>query len=186
MVSQQPVPDFRTNVSRIDGILEPWRETIGGDFQGYRNHVIRMATVSLMLSPCNSDDQKKLEIAACFHDIGLWTAGTLDYLEPSLPPAEEYLKAHGHADWVPEVSQMILQHHKLTPVADGQSRLVEVFRRADLVDVSKGVVRFGLGRGEISQLKRAFPNAGFHAMLMRRTGRWLLRHPLNPLPMMKW
>jgi hypothetical protein len=32
------------------------------------------------------------------------------------------------------------------------------------------------------ELKAAFPNLGFHRMLLRRAGRWFLRHPLNPAP----
>jgi len=31
------------------------------------------------------EEQKKLIIAAAFHDIGIWSAGTVDYLPPTQP-----------------------------------------------------------------------------------------------------
>ncbi|MBV2092751.1 MAG: hypothetical protein KUF72_17880, partial [Candidatus Thiodiazotropha sp. (ex Ctena orbiculata)] len=64
--------------------------------------------------------------------------------------------------------------------------LVEVFRQGDLVDFSLGLLRFGIAKSTVQEVRAAFPNAGFHAALARRAGRWFLRHPLNPLPMMKW
>lgn len=178
--------DNLADTTHIDSILSPWRELIGVDFDGYRNHVVRMASFCLMLAPCDAEAQRKIEIAACFHDIGIWTASTLDYLPPSVPPACAYLANQGLADWNDEVTQMILLHHKVRPVDDGLSPLVELFRRGDLVDFSRGLVTFGLPRASVLEVMRTFPNAGFHRMLVRRAARWIVRHPLNPLPMMKW
>lgn len=173
-------------ICQIDDILAPWQSVIGEDFQGYRNHVVRMVTFCQRLRACSREDTQKLVIAGCFHDIGLWTHDTLDYLPPSLPPAAEYLAANGLSDWQPEIEQMILLHHKLRPVQDGLSPLVEVFRQGDLVDFSLGRVRFTLPRSEVSAVQAQYPNAGFHRMLMRRSWRWFRKHPLNPAPMMKW
>ena len=38
-----------------------------------------------------------MAIAAAFHDIGIWTAGTFDYLEPSVRVAAAYLTGTGRA-----------------------------------------------------------------------------------------
>lgn len=176
----------QANLAHIDGILSPWRAVIGDDYPGYRNHVARMVTFCLMMRPCSPEEQRKIEIAACFHDIGLWTHNTLDYLEPSVRPALDYLEAQGLSPWADEISRMILDHHRLRPVQDHPSPLVELFRRADLVDVSLGLIRFGLRRAAVEKVRAAFPNEGFHRMLARRSARWLIRNPLNPLPMMKW
>lgn len=174
------------DTEHIDSMLEPWKEVIGRDYEGYRNHVVRMATFCLMLQPCSPQDQRKIEIAACFHDIGIWTDNTLDYLSPSVPPARKYLDEHGLTDWTQEISEMILEHHKIREVKDGVTPMVELFRKGDLVDFSKGMVRFGLPRKVVNEVMQTFPNAGFHSMLMKLTGKWLVKHPLNPLPMMKW
>jgi len=176
----------RPDVSLIEAILSPWSGVIGGDYPGYRNHVVRMLTFCLALRACSEEERRKLEIAACFHDIGLWTANTFDYLEPSVPPAREYLREHGLEAWGDEIAAMILDHHKLTAVAVAPSPLVELFRRGDLVDFSLGLVRFGLDANFVRQVKRDIPNAGFHRALVRMTLHWVSRHPLNPAPMMKW
>ena len=81
---------------------------------------------------------------------------------------------------------MILEHHKIRPVENGLTPVVELFRKGDLVDFSLGLIRFGLAGETIKKAMAAFPNAGFHKTLARLAGFWFLRHPLNPAPMMKW
>ncbi len=174
------------DLEHLDGILSAWRETIGADFDGYRNHVVRMVAFCLLLRPCTAEEQRKIELAACFHDIGIWIADTLDYLPPSLPPARTYLAANGLDDWTTEIEQMILLHHKIRPVKGNVSPLVELFRKADLVDFSLGLFRQGLPANQVNAVKAWLPNAGFHKGLMRRLAARLLRHPFNPFPMMKW
>ncbi len=171
--------------SQIDHILTPWRETLGADFTGYRNHVCRMVQCCLALAECDAVTQQKIVIAGCFHDIGIWVADTLDYLPPSLPPMQQWLQDNGHAEWYEEIALMITEHHKLSVYRGPYAPWVELFRRGDLVDFSLGLVRFGLPRLFLKQLKTEFPNAGFHAMLSRRALKWFIRHPLNPAPMMK-
>ena len=176
----------RANVTRIDSILQPWQKTLGADYQGYRNHVVRMATFCLMLEPSSDVQQQKIEIAACFHDIGIWAANTMDYLEPSVPPARAWLAENGLSEWGEELAAMIVEHHRLRPVAVSHGPLVELFRKGDLVDFSRGLFRFGLPRAAVAEVMGEFPNAGFHGMLVRRLAGWLVRHPLNPAPMIRW
>jgi len=174
------------DVDRIDRILSEWKHIIGEDFDGYRNHVVRMAAFCLMLKECSFQEQRKIEIAACFHDIGIWTDNTLDYLVPSLPPAGNYLRENGLDEWSEEIQLMILHHHQIRRIEGSGLQLVELFRKGDLVDVSLGRVRFGLGKAQVRAVRNTFPNAGFHKMLLKLGIRWFVRHPLNPAPMMKW
>lgn len=176
----------KANIDHIEGILSSWKHVFGQDFAGYRNHVVRMTAFCLLLKPCDTEEQQKIEIAACFHDIGIWTDNTLDYLRPSLPPALEYLAKQNLGEWSAEITQMILQHHKIRPVEKGLTPLIELFRKGDLVDFSLGLIRFGLARETVQKVKAAFPNAGFHKTLVKLAGHWFLGHPLNPAPMMKW
>ena len=169
----------------LESILGEWKETIGKDFEGYRNHVCRMVNFCFALKPCSEEEREKVMIAGAFHDIGLWTGKTLDYIPPSIPPAIEYLKRHGLENWSNEISLMISEHHKLRQYV-GSFPLVELFRKGDLVDFSLGMVTFGLPKEYVSQVKAEIPNAGFHANLVRLSAKWFVKHPFNPAPMMKW
>ena len=80
---------------------------------------------------------------------------------------------------------MIVEHHKLTPYRNNPGWLVEPFRRADLVDVSRGVLRFGLQRRFIADVYSEWPGAGFHRRLIVFALKRVRTHPTNPLPMVK-
>jgi len=63
-----------TSYPVADTILESYRDTVKGDYDGYRNHVIRMFNFSHFLLPNITEDGfRKLQIATAFHDIALWT-----------------------------------------------------------------------------------------------------------------
>ncbi len=85
-----------------------------------------------------------------------------------------------------EISEMILNHHKLRPyrAAEG-ARLVESFRRADLVDLTGGPIRFGLEEAFVCEVKQALPARGFYRRLLWLLLGWAVKHPLRPLPMVK-
>jgi hypothetical protein len=89
-------------------------------------------------------------------------------------------------DWIPEIEAMIANHHKITPSGADPHWLVESFRRADWIDVSRGLRRFGLPRTFIAAVTAAWPNAGFHRRLVQLTLARFRKHPLTPLPMVKW
>jgi hypothetical protein len=81
---------------------------------------------------------------------------------------------------------MILEHHRISSHRDDAHPLVEPFRRADWVDVSRGVVRFGLSGAYVEALFSAWPSAGFHWRLVQLSCRRLLTHPWSPLPMVRF
>lgn len=172
------------HIGPIDNILAGYRSAIGTEYQGYRNHVCRMVSFCLALSDLGEDATNKLIIAGCFHDIGIWTGPTFDYLPPSIVAAEQYLKETGFQAWIPEISEMIDQHHKLTAYKNAE--LVEVFRKGDLVDFSLGSIKSGLSSDFVRDVRKRFPNEGFHWMLAKRAAKWVCRHPLNPLPVLKF
>ena len=81
---------------------------------------------------------------------------------------------------------MIENHHALLGRPGDSDSPTEIFRRADLVDLSFGLRRFGLAPAQVRAVRRELPNAGFHAFLARAFARRLTIHPLNLAPMMKW
>lgn len=175
-----------TRIPLLEDILEDWKDTIGPEYEGYKNHVYRMIHCCLALKDCSEEEKQKIIIAGAFHDIGIWVDNTVDYIPPSIPPAMQYLAEHELDAWSKEIELMITEHHKLRAYSDQSYPLVELFRKGDLVDFSMGAVRFGLSKDYIARLKATFPNADFHKNLGKRATRWFIRHPLNPAPMMKW
>ena len=173
----------------VEDILSPWQECIGSGYAGYRNHVYRMLHCCFALAPCSEQDRNKLMIAACHHDIGIWSDHTVDYLPPSIREAAKYLATNQLSHWEEEITLLIDLHHKIRAINGEIAEkypLLEVFRRADLADFSLGMILGGVPEEFMARLKLQFPNAGFHKMLMKAAGGWFARHPLSPPPFMKW
>lgn len=174
--------NIETRLALVEEILASFGEVIGSDLEAYRNHVYRVINLCFSLGPFGDGEKEKIQIAACFHDIGIWTAGTLDYLGPSETNAAAYLRARGKEAWIAEIGEMIEMHHGIRSRAGSSFPLVEVFRRADIADFSLGIVPMGISRELIAQLRSEFPNAGFHKRLMKLGSKWFVRHPLNHYP----
>lgn len=173
-------------IALVEEILTQWQAQLGRDYMGYRNHVYRMLNFCFALHDCTAEARQKLVIAGCFHDLGLWTSHTLDYLPPSIALAKNYLTQNRLDDWQSEIALMIAMHHKLSRYRDERYPLVELFRKGDLVDFSLGIVPCGLPAAYITRVKSCFPNAGFHQRLVQVTLGWVPRHPTKPLPIFKW
>ncbi|MCB1177805.1 MAG: hypothetical protein KDK36_09520 [Leptospiraceae bacterium] len=170
----------------VDEILGTYKNQIGDVFDGYKNHVYRMIHFCYSLYNCSEEDQNKIQIAGSFHDIGLWTDNTVDYLPPSIIHAKKYLAENGLTSWEEEITLMIDMHHKVTEYKNDSFPLVEIFRKGDLTDFSLGFVKNGINSSIINEVKEIFPNAGFHSFLMGRAFGWVLKNPFNPAPIMKW
>ena len=172
-------------VSLLEELLDAHSAELGRDFEGYRGHCYRVLNFCATLSPNSVWAEEKLAIATVFHDIGIWTHGTFDYVEPSVGVAKEYLAASGRDQWIPEVVLTIREHHKIFGITVALESLVESFRRADWIDVSMGLITFGLPRQTIREAFAAWPSAGFHRKLIHLSWRRFKAHPLSPLPMLK-
>jgi len=169
----------------LDAILRTHAAALGRDFDAYRNHAYRVAHLCIAQSSRAADRVERIQIAAAFHDLGIWTAGTFDYLQPSVELAASHLAATGRSAWMAEITTMILEHHKVFRYHGDVTWLVEPFRRADWIDVSLGVVGFGVPRRFLERLVTCWPRAGLHARLAQLEARQLLTRPWNPLPMLR-
>ena len=174
-----------TELSTLDTILGDHSAVLGPDATPYRNHAYRVANLCLIQSPRSTEGIEKIAIAAAFHDLGIWTDQTFDYLAPSVRLANAWLAASDQAMWATEVAEMILSHHKVTRYRGRPDWLVESFRRADWVDVTRGVVTFGVPRSLVAELYEEWPDAGFHWRLVQLELRHVRKHPLNPLPVFR-
>lgn len=153
------MPQIIRNVPLAEEILESHRHRAHGDdigWDAYKAHVYRIFNFARALTPESPDRDEKLAIAAAFHDLAAFD--TIDYLVPSIEAQDAWLQKTGRQAWSNELALIIAQHHRLAGY--GSSRpyapLVEAIRRADLVDVSQGLIRFGLPRSYVSEVRGAF------------------------------
>jgi hypothetical protein len=115
---------------------------------------------------------------------GIWFDNTWDYLPPSVQRATGEL-TETETQHSELVTSLINEHHRLRPAHHGDP-LVEAFRRADLTDVSAGLVTApGMSRQQYRDLTATYPAHGFRPMLLKALARGIRESPLHPAPMMK-
>ena len=148
-----------TDIATLDELLNGYSGALGDDFTLYRNHTYRVVNLCVAQGSNSPVQLEKLAIAAAFHDLGIWTDRTFDYLQPSVRLASAYFAGSGRADWSAEITAMILQHHKIRAYRGDWHELAEPFRRADWADVTRGLVTFGLSRGLVGDLFARWPSA---------------------------
>lgn len=175
-----------SSIPVLDELLNAYAGELGADHTAYRNHNYRVANFCIALMNASAEQVEKIGIACAFHDLGVWTHRTLDYLEPSRVLAREYLERIGKTAWSAEIEAMVVEHHKLRRADTVAGSLVEAFRKADWIDVSLGALSFGLPRSFIGEVRSTFPNVGFHKRLVQLTGARIRTNPFSPMPMMRF
>src|SRR5208283_1785743 len=125
-------------------------------YDAYKAHVYRVVNFVRVLAPYGPDRDDKLAIAAAFHDLAAFD--TLDYLVPSIQAQDAWLQETGRENWSDELALIVAEHHRLSRYGPTRPHapLVEAFRRADLVDVSQGRIRFGIPNSYVKEVRAAF------------------------------
>ena len=148
----------------VEEILHAHSHRAGGDESGwaaYRAHVYRVINFARALGPDHPDRDDKLAIAAAFHDLAVFD--TLDYLVPSIAVQDDWLQRTGRQDWSTELAVAVAEHHRFTryPSSRPHATLAEAMRRADLIDVSQGLIRFGLPKTYVREVRLCFDASEF-------------------------
>src|SRR5262249_27517781 len=136
-------PDGMQPVERhplVEEVLGAWQEALGAERVAYRGHVYRVLNYArALLGSAKHEDA--LAVASAFHDLGIWSDRTFDYLPPSIQRGEAFRRARMPSLSADLLARMIGQHHRLRRIVDGpEPEVVEAFRRADLVDLSHGAL----------------------------------------------
>src|SRR5262245_13664357 len=92
-----------TTLRTVEEVLDDHASELGHDLTAYRNHVYRVVNLCLAIAGDTPVELEKLAVAAVFHDLGIWTNHTFDYIAPSVAHAREHLTARGMAGWIPEI-----------------------------------------------------------------------------------
>lgn len=77
-------------------MLERYHHALGGHLHTYRNHVYRGLTYHQLLLGSAVPDS--IALAWVVHDLGIWTAGSFDYLAPSVDLASAHADEFGITD----------------------------------------------------------------------------------------
>jgi hypothetical protein len=163
-------------------IMSHFKEPLGPDYHGYLNHVKRVYEYACMLRLERSNEL--LMIAAIFHDLDIWISGTMDYLGGSADLAIEHVRKNELKIDTTVLNEVITKHHKLTKIKNCPE--AEAFRKADLIDLTAGWIRFNVPQSIIVDTERRYPRLGFTKNVISKTSSWALKHPFHPFPMMKF
>lgn len=165
------------------------RDATGGRDGPMERHCLRVRQIAAQLGTRRgwSIDGEVLTVAAILHDIGLYPAVSRGgvYTADGAALAREVLSAYG---WTPERIELcavaIDNHHELrNQLVRGPE--VEALRLADLVELSGGLLTFGLDRHWLYELGRAVPRRGLVGELFREVGRAIRERPLT-MPQIFW
>jgi len=167
-----------------DSLFEANAAVFGGDLQTYRGHVHRVIGIVGLQCDVPAAVAGPLGLAAFFHDAGIWFDETWDYLVPSVRRAVAALDESDQL-YSGLVSALISEHHRLRRARHADP-LVEAFRRADLTDVTAGLIAPGVSRARHRALVAEYPADGLRPMLLKAFGRGLRESPLHPAPMVKF
>lgn len=158
------MPDIVRTFPLVDEILESHRHRGRGDdagWDGYKAHVYRVINLARAFAPDGEHRDDKLAIAVAFHDLAAFD--TLDYLVPSIEAQDRWLEETGLEEWSDELALIIAEHHRLTRYRPNRPHapLVEAVRRADLIDASQGLIRFGLPAAHVKEVRATFDAGPF-------------------------
>ena len=161
--------------------LEALRTATGDPDGAMERHCVRQFLIAERLGEQAGKevDRELLLCAAFLHDAGLFpSVSTGDvYVSDGRRLAERTLTPFG---WSPQrlarCLDAIEQHHAVRSRWHWGTE-VELMRRSDLVDVSRGLVAFGLPRRWLNDLFRRIPRSGFWRMLGGEVFRMIRERP---------
>jgi hypothetical protein len=149
--------------------LDTLREAAGATDGAMERHCVRQFLIAERLAEQGAGpvDRELLLCAAFLHDAGLCPGvRTSDaYVTDSRHLTERTLAPFGwRRERLARCLDAVEQHHAVRSRWDWGAE-VELVRRSDLVDVTRGLVAFGLPRSWLRQLFRRVPRTGFYRML---------------------
>jgi len=152
-------------------------------------HCLRVRLIALELADRRgwTIDSEVIAVAAILHDIGLYPGASRGgvYTADGAELAREMLAAHAwSAERIRRCAEAIDRHHDLrNQLTRGDE--VEALRLADLVDLSGGLLAFGLDRQWLRSLNQTVPRQGLIGELTRELGRAFRDRPLT-VPRIFW
>ena len=167
----------------FEAIFQEHKLVLGKDFEHYRGHCYRILNY-MNYWKLNEVEFKTCEVAIPFHDMGIWTHKTMDYLEVSFEGAKKYIEEKKLDIEKDSLENIIVNHHKISKIKDNS--LAEKLRKADLIDLSFGVIKFGIDQKAMHSIVSEFPFLEFQQVIFKKVFSHAVRNILNPFPMLKF
>src|SRR5260370_17111288 len=104
-----------TSLPTVEEVLDDHVSELGHDLIAYRNHVYRVANLCLAIVGDRRVELEKVAVAAVFHDLGIWTNNTFDYIPPSVAIPRRHPTAQPLSERIPEIDPLILHLPQLHP-----------------------------------------------------------------------
>jgi hypothetical protein len=169
--------------------LERLRVATGRADGPMERHCLRVRHIAAELAGRRGweSDGEVLTVASVLHDIGLYPSASRGgvYTEDGAALAREMLPTYGWSgERTKRCAEAIDRHHELRNQLQRGGE-VEAIRLADLVDLSGGLLAFGLDRRWLHTLNDAVPRRGLAGELMREVGRALRERPMT-VPRIFW
>ena len=159
------------------------REATGTERSPMELHGERVHRIACELADRRGDtvDRELLHCAGYLHDLGLYPSVSRNgvYTRDGALFARELLSGLGWEE--PRLTlcaDAIERHHEVRPQW-GRGVEVELLRRADLVEVSGDLIRFGVPRDFLRALNAEFPRDGFYSGVASLLGHALRERPLT-------
>ena len=163
--------------------LQKLREVTGESGGAMERHGLRVFLIADRLATARElkVDREVLLIAGLLHDVGLYDAASHGgvYVTEGAEFTAELLREHGWGDGrIKLCFDAIERHHELRSQWD-RGPEVELIRRADLVDLSDGLIRFGLSREWIHDLFKSVSRDGTYRTIGYEVARVIRHRPLT-------
>ena len=172
-----PELDLRAKADEVFARVSPYQ---GFGFEHHCRRLHRFACALL--------DQHGLELdhdvaylVAMWHDLGLVTEQDegANYIQRSLALFHRETADLDLPTTDPDVvDECLLYNHRVLPVPN-LSPQAECFRKAVMVEHTRGVLTFGIDKGEIKSAFEEFPRGNFDRVLLDFTWRTIRREPLT-------
>jgi hypothetical protein len=91
------LPPILDRHPRVEEVLDAFAAALASDRTAYRGHVYRVFHFCRALGGVGATRDDAIALAAAFHDLGIWSDGTVDYLPPSVRRLREHLAERGKA-----------------------------------------------------------------------------------------
>lgn len=166
----------------IKRILKNYKEYLKDDFEAYVNHCTRVYIYSktLLLEKSNY----KLLVCAAFHDLDIWVNNDMNYLGRSASMAIEFAKNNKLQFLSDELKYIIENHHRVNRINDHIE--AEAFRKADLIDLTNGYIKFNLPKSIIQDTEHQYPRLNFSRIILKKAINYACKNPKKPFPILKW
>jgi HD domain len=163
--------------------LDALRDATGAVDDPMERHCVRQFLIAERMAPDRGieADRELLLCATLLHDAGLYPSVTTGdvYTADSRRLAERTLAPF---DWdagrLARCLDAIEQHHSIRSRWDWGAE-VELVRRSDLTDVTRGLARFGVDRAWLRDLFRQIPRKGFYRLIALGLVHEARHHPGN-------